>query len=191
LPSPSPLPMPVAAPLPVPIIIESIPEPIPVLEIERSEVPIAAAIQPIPGEMLSEERQPAPPIEDYDRRGERDRDRDRGRPGRRDRDRRGPKKPKIPSFENKSYDREPRPDDRAYSSRLEVLPGESLAKVSQRTEPEAEPELDRNAPLGAVAEEQPVMLQTETEKEREIETERASTAPPSVEIQEPEKESGP
>src|SRR5437016_7151232 len=47
-PLPSPLPMPVAAPLPVPIIIESIPEPTPLLEVERPEVPLVAAIQPIP-----------------------------------------------------------------------------------------------------------------------------------------------
>src|SRR5262249_7478787 len=81
----------------------------------------------------------------------------------RDRDRRG-KKPKIPSFESKSY--EPRQDDRSYSSSLEALPGESLAKLSRRFEPEAEPQTqsqpltevdleDKNASLGAVAEEPP------------------------------------
>src|SRR5262249_8747709 len=112
------------------------------------EQPITS-IQPIPGEVLNEPEPrdlPGPgsssgPIGssshyDYDRR--------RGR-GRRDRDRRG-KNPKITSFESKSFGS--RPDDRPYTS-LEVLPGESLAKLSRK--PEREPE-DKNAPLGAVAE---------------------------------------
>src|SRR5262249_11239335 len=109
------------------------------------------AIQPLPGEVLSESEAPARPVppsvpgtraeveaappigvsgpfgpaahEDYDRRGGR---------GRRDRDRRG-KKPKIPSFETKSY--ESRPEERTYGS-LEVLPGESLAKLAKRAEPQ-------------------------------------------------------
>src|SRR5437016_5459141 len=66
---------------------------------------------------------------------------------------------KIPSLESKSY--EPRPDDRTYGTgSIEVLPGESLAKYSRRHGPEAgggENALeDKNAPLGAVAEEAPV-----------------------------------
>jgi len=95
-----------------------------------------------------------PPQNDEYRRH--DRDRDRG--GRRDRDRRG-KKPKIPSFESKSY--EPRQDDRGYvTGPLAVLPGESLAKHSrhsgpEHTEPEQIPGEEKNAPLGAVAEEGP------------------------------------
>ena len=95
--------------------------------------------------------------EEYGRRDRGDRgdrgDRDRGR---RDRDRRG-KKPKIPSFESKSY--ESRPEERSYSTGpIEMIPGESLAKYSRRSEPEPEPASteDRNAPLGAVAEEPPV-----------------------------------
>src|SRR5262245_59336248 len=101
------------------------------------EQPPVTGIQPIPGEVFSEGERPetapivissgpsgpAPSHDDYDRRGGR---------GRRDRDRRG-KKPKIPSFEAKSY--EPRTDDRSYGS-LEVLPGESLAKLSRRAGPE-------------------------------------------------------
>lgn len=53
-------------------------------------------------------------------------------PRRRDRDRRG-KKPKIPSFESKIS--EPRSEERG-SGKIEILPGESLAKYA-RTEPEA------------------------------------------------------
>src|SRR5205085_166943 len=69
------------------------------------------------------------------------------------------KKPKIPSFESKSYE-PPRPDDRSYGTgAIEVLPGESLAKHSRRHQHEAgggENALeDKNAPLGAVAEEAP------------------------------------
>jgi len=119
----------------------------------------ASTIQPLPGETLGEgERHQAAAAghEEYDRRG---RDRDRGRRDRdRDRDRRG-KKPKIPSFESKSY--EPRSDERAYSSTLEALPGESLAKLSRRPEPEHDE--DKNAPLGAVAEEPPVPAEASSE----------------------------
>src|SRR5262249_46445681 len=144
LPSPPPS-LPSTSQVPV-ITTEAIPEP---------ETP-ATSLQPLPGEMLSEaERQepaapglggpalPAGPAahDDYDRRGGR---------GRRDRDRRG-KKPKIPSFESKSFEREVRTEGRPYT--LEVLPGESLAKLSRRpeqetaAESEAEAE-DKNAPLG-------------------------------------------
>jgi hypothetical protein len=80
-----------------------------------------------------------------------------------DRDRRG-KKPKIPSFESKSY--EPRgPEERTYSSTLEALPGESLAKLSRRGE--GEHELEKNAMLGAVAEEPAPLIETEGEDESE------------------------
>jgi ribonuclease G len=154
--------------------------PTPVAAID-SEVPseppvVSGGIQPLPGETLGEgDRQQATAAggqgpggpsshEDYDRRGRdgrgrRDRDRDR------DRDRRG-KKPKIPSFESKSY--EPRQDERSYSSSLEALPGESLAKLSRRPEPEPQTESEaqsesdpeaKNAPLGAVAEEPPAAVE--------------------------------
>ena len=166
-------PVPVAAPLPPPVII-----PAPVAEPEATPEPqVVSGIQPLPGETLGEgDRQQAatagspgpagpPAPDDFDRRpregrGRRDRDRDR------DRDRRGGKKPKIPSFESKSF--EPRQDERSYSSSIEALPGESLARLSRRSDPDAgsqtpseatpeiEPEAeDKNAPLGAVAEEPP------------------------------------
>ncbi len=134
------------------------------------EQPLAtvSSIQPLPGEVLSETERPqgtAPPSihDDYDRRGDRgDRDRgDRGGRGRRDRDRRG-KKPKIPSFESKSY--ESRPDERTYSSSLEMLPGESLAKLSRRAEPEPAAD-DKDARLGAVAEEPPTLAEGVSEAE--------------------------
>jgi ribonuclease G len=62
--------------------------------------------------------------DDFDRRGGRRRDRDRDRRGR---------KPKIPSFESKSY--EPR-EERSYGSigNIEVLPGETLARLAPRQE---------------------------------------------------------
>jgi ribonuclease G len=145
--------------------------PTPVTITEPAEPPVFGVIQPIPGEVLSEGDRPEQTAstpapgpaagihDDYDRRAGR---------GRRDRDRRG-KKPKIPSFEGKSYERESRPDDRSYSTgTLEVLPGESLAKLSRRAEPGASPETDqrgevdhRDAALGAVAEEPPPITQSE------------------------------
>src|SRR6185295_9535843 len=125
----------------------SVPQSPPTVDEVPTEPPMVTQIQPLPGEVLSEERPPsataaAPPSggggqEDYDRRGGRG-------GGRRDRDRRG-KKPKIPSFEAKSY--EPRTDDRQYSSSLEVLPGESLAKLARRSEGTHE-EDHQNAGLG-------------------------------------------
>ena len=139
-----------------------------------AETPSVSMIQPLPGETLGEGDRTvssgAPAREEYGRRG---RDRDGGRGGRRDRDRdrRGGKKPKIPSFESKSY--EARPDDRSYSSKLEALPGESLSKLTHRSEPEPTSEgEDKNAPLGAVAEEPPSPPQTapaETPGQREEE----------------------
>jgi Rne/Rng family ribonuclease len=180
-------------PAPTAPIVPAVPAPSPVaapVAIPETEVPpeapVVTGIQPLPGETLAEgDRQqaataggqaPSAPTshEDYERRGRdgrgrRDRDRDR------DRDRRGGKKPKIPSFESKSY--EPRQDDRSFSSGLEALPGESLAKLSRRSETEAgsqtqseslpEPDLEaKNAPLGAVAEEPPAL----TEAARKAET---------------------
>jgi ribonuclease G len=143
-----------------------------------AETPRVSMIQPLPGETLGEGDRTvssgAPAREEYGRRG---RDRDGGRGGRRDRDRdrdrdrRGGKKPKIPSFENKSY--EVRPDDRAYSSKLEALPGESLSRLTHRPEPEPAPDADdKNAPLGAVAEEPPsppAATPPETPEQREEE----------------------
>src|SRR5215471_12137851 len=168
-PTSAPVPAPAPAPLPTPVTIT-----------EPAEPPVFGAIQPIPGEVLSEGDRseqtastPAPgPAsgihDDYDRRAGR---------GRRDRDRRG-KKPKIPSFEGKSY--EPRHDDRSFTS-LEVLPGESLAKLSRRPEPEAQDQ-DKNATLGAVAEEPPPL------PEPKIDEPSAPPASPEIEAsQAPDK----
>src|SRR5262249_23270214 len=107
--------------------------------------------------------------DDYDRRGGRG-------GGRRDRDRRG-KKPKIPSFENKSYEPRPEERERSYSSSLEALPGESLSKLSRRSDSVREEE-DRNAPLGAVAEEPPVPTESEphTSSREDIESPRTTEA---------------
>ncbi len=84
-----------------------------------------------PRSVLTESPRSAPPTtseESFDRRG----------PRRRDRDRRG-KKPKIPSFEGKTYENR-EPEGRPFGG-LEVLPGESLAKYSRRSESTAsEPE---------------------------------------------------
>ena len=149
---PVPLPAPVTSPLPQPAAGEG-----------GTEVPPASLAPPPTSEILVEpERPQAPPPsmqEDYVRRDrDRDRDPDRDRGGRRDRDRRG-KKPKIPSFEGKSY--ESRSEERPYSTGpLQVLPGESLAKHSRRSEPSGENAIDdKNAPLGAVAEEGPPAVQ--------------------------------
>jgi ribonuclease G len=156
-----PVPVPAPAPAPAsPAILAAAPVPAAVTAPSEpvEPPPMVTTIQPIPGEVISEERQPASASQgtpgsgssdDYDRRGGRGR-RDRGDRDR-DRDRRGGKKPKIPSFESKSY--EPRQDDRPYGT-LAALPGESLAKLSRR--PEAAPEHeDPDASLGAVAEEPP------------------------------------
>ncbi len=117
---------------------------------EGVDAPAGTLIPPSVPEITAEAERPepaAPPVhEDYSRR-------DRGERGRRDRDRRG-KKPKIPSFEGKSY--EQRSSERPYTAGpIEVLPGESLAKYSRRPEPEPEPSTidDKDAGLGAVAEE--------------------------------------
>lgn len=167
----APVPPPPAPPSPAPSPVVAATSP----DVQSAEPPSApepaavSGIQPIPGETFSEERQPAmsggqgpggpSSHEEYDRRregrGRRDsRDRDS-----RDRDRRG-KKPKIPSFESKSFERGP--DDRVYSSTLAPLPGESLSKLSRRQETEGRSEsessgaeLEKNAQLGAVAEEPP------------------------------------
>src|SRR5436309_4600795 len=101
---------------------------------EGVDAPAGTLIAPSVPEITAEAERPepaAPPVhEDYSRR-------DRGERGRRDRDRRG-KKPKIPSFEGKSY--EQRSSERPYTAGpIEVLPGESLAKYSRRPEPEPEP----------------------------------------------------
>jgi ribonuclease G len=147
------LPPPLAAPA-APAVPAAPATPLPPLPVTAETVveqpPAASGLQLLPGESLSEgERTPPlqqagpPSHDDYDRRGGR---------GRRDRDRRG-KKPKIPSFESKSYEpRESRPDERTYSSNLEALPGESLAKLARRGDSPAE---DKDAGLGAVAEEAP------------------------------------
>ena len=136
-------------PLPLPQTV--IAQPAPALE-PRTEVESEAAAAPPSAETDLEPERPQtqpPQHEDYRRH-------DRG--GRRDRDRRG-KKPKIPSFETKSY--EPRQDDRGFATGpLEVLPGESLARYSRHAEPEHSrpeemPGEEKNAPLGAVAEEAP------------------------------------
>src|SRR5689334_21377173 len=122
---PAPQPAPPATPPAIPV--PAVAAPPAVSEEEAveppAETPQVSAIQPLPGETLGEgERHQAAAAghEEYERRG---RDRDRGGRRDRDRDRRG-KKPKIPSFESKSYE-PPRPDERTYSSKLEALPGES------------------------------------------------------------------
>jgi ribonuclease G len=145
-PSAAPLPPPVPAPLPLPVPVEVIAERPPERPPER---PSVTAIQPIPGEVLTESERPesaagpgpsapggGPSGDDFER---------RGRGGRRDRDRRG-KKPKIPSFEGRSY--EPRSEERTSTSytSLEVLPGESLAKLSRRGEAEGEASTTAGAP---------------------------------------------
>jgi ribonuclease G len=143
-----PMPAPVAPP---PQAVVAPPASAPVEAEAEEREPAVTTIQPLPGEVISEERPAGGPSaaapathDEYDRRGGR---------GRRDRDRRG-KKPKIPSFESKSYEpREPR-EERPYGSILAPLPGESLAKLSRRTE-SGQQEEDKNAPLGAVAEQQP------------------------------------
>src|SRR5689334_16706798 len=122
---------PVAPPSPTAAPITTAPIPTPESDV-APEPTVVPGIQPLPGETIGEGDRPQVAMaggqgpggpssqEDFDRRGRdgrgrRDRDRDR------DRDRRG-KKPKIPSFESKSY--EPRQDDRSYSSSLAALPGE-------------------------------------------------------------------
>ena len=188
-PPPIPLPLPIVIPPPA-----SAPSPsmLPVTAELASEPPIVTAIEPIPGEVLIEvqRHQTVPqvgsgisgmveppssrpaPRDDDDRsggRGRRDRDRGRG----------GNKKPKIPSFESKSYDI-PRPDERTFSSSLAVLPGESLAKISRRSGPEspsAEQGIateEKNAPLGAVAEVPPPLPQTPAEPHRPEQKEEES-----------------
>jgi len=167
LPAPLPLP-PVAAPLPLP-------PPAPIEE--APEIPAPAIVAPSSPEIVAEAERPqpqpqAPPPSRHEDHGRRDRG------GPRDRDRRG-KKPKIPSFESKSY--EPRPDERTYgASTIEVLPGESLAKYSRRHEPEAgggeNAFEDKNARLGAVAEEPPAPA---PETERHV-APPAESIPPEV-----------
>jgi Rne/Rng family ribonuclease len=138
-----PLPMALPVPQPAPAQPPSGIEPPTEAEGEAATAPSAGEAGVEPERVQGQ----APQHEDYRRH-------DRG--GRRDRDRRG-KKPKIPSFESKSY--ESRQDERGYATGpLEVLPGESLAKHSRHAEPEhVEPEgipgEKKNAPLGAVAEE--------------------------------------
>src|SRR6185503_6769754 len=132
-----------------------------------SEVAAEEKAEREPVEPEAEKREPvaaaeaAPPrTDDFDRRGGRRRDRDRdGRDRDRDRDRRG-KKPKIPSFEGRSFEpREDRPE-RTFGS-IEVIPGETLAKYSrsekrpQRAEDElhqqlAETGVDASAVEGTV-----------------------------------------
>ncbi len=144
IPAPLPVAIPVAAPTPAASAEEAPETSLSEEPAEAAPAEVAEAGRPLPGPSLP----PALPPDDYDR---------RGRGGRRDRDRRG-KKPKIPSFESKSYEL-PRPDERSFGTSIAVLPGESLAKYSLRSEPEEEPrpepEEDRNAALGAVAEEPP------------------------------------
>ena len=114
-------------PVPLPIRIE------PSLEAAAPETTVTVPLQATEPERPSV--MPSPP-------GGVERSYDSRDPRRKDRDRRGGKKPKIPSFESKSYE-PPKPDDRTYGSSIEVLPGESLAKY-RRSEPQ---------PLETVAEE--------------------------------------
>jgi Rne/Rng family ribonuclease len=140
-----PLPAPAAAPAPVSIAAEATAE-------APAEEGLESALEPVEAEVPAAAAAPAGPAgseEPFDRRG----------PRRRDRDRRG-KKPKIPSFESKSYEprHEPRFDDRSYGTSIEMLPGESLAKYRRaESQPEPAPEAheDKDASPGAVAEEPP------------------------------------
>jgi ribonuclease G len=138
---------PLPSPLPVPQV-SAVPSAVPA-EPQSDTAGVPAPSSPAPEESIEADRPQAPPLSTHD--DYRRPDRDRG--GRRDRDRRG-KKPKIPSFESKSY--ESRSDDRTYvTGPLEVLPGESLAKHSRHAEPEPGAAENKNASLGAVAEEVP------------------------------------
>jgi Rne/Rng family ribonuclease len=97
---------------------------------------------------------------DSGERRDRGRDRDRGgrdrdRGGRdRGRDRRG-KTPKIPSFEARAY--EPRAEEGPFGS-LEVIPGETLRKYTNRPPAPSEPSESSNAPSDAPGEEEAVDL---------------------------------
>jgi len=130
LPAPLETPLPIPAPLPVPTIV--IPTPPEQREPEHKAQPAeVAASEPAPVRSEEFDRRPRRNDRDRDRGRERDRGGDRDRD--RDRDRRG-KKPKIPSFESKSY--EPR-EDQGFGT-IEALPGETLAKRSHRVEPSRE-----------------------------------------------------
>jgi Rne/Rng family ribonuclease len=134
--APSTLPHPALVPPPIPA----------AAEVVESE---SLASVPTPGDNAAaapiSEGAAGKPEDSYERRGgrrgERDRGRDRDRDRDRDRERRG-KKPKIPSFEGKSYEpreerpREERPrEERSYaSSYIELLPGETLARYASRPE---------------------------------------------------------
>ncbi len=124
LPLPAPSPVQTAAPPAVPN-----DEPV----VEEAAVPAGEAAETAGTSEAASTR----PDDSYDRRGPRrdrgGRDRDRDR----DRDRRGGRKPKIPSFENKVYEREDRPF--AAAGNIELLPGETLARYSGRTERVHEP----------------------------------------------------
>ena len=162
-----PPPPPLPAPLTAPIAAAPVPSEPP------AEAPVSTVI--LPGETISappEGARPAaaaaePSEEPFGgrgprrREGNRDRDRDRDRGGR---DRRG-KKPNIPSFESKSSESRlepPKPDERSYSSSIEVLPGESLSKLSHRNEPEPAPSKDKDANPRAAAEEPPPLPQAQS-----------------------------
>jgi ribonuclease G len=93
------------------------------MTVEAAPAPASAEVTPVQsGEVGGRS-------DDYDRRGGRRRDRDRDRRGR---------KPKIPSFESKTY--EPR-EERSYGpvGNIEVLPGETLARLGTRPEVHATP----------------------------------------------------
>jgi ribonuclease G len=121
-PPPVHLPPPVLLPLPA-ILAPTTPAPLEAAPPETQTTVSREPVEPVTRPGLS-----GPPDEGFDRRGPRRRDRG-------DRDRRG-KKPKIPSFEGRSY--EPPTEERTYGS-IEALPGESLAKYSRRKETDARP----------------------------------------------------
>jgi Rne/Rng family ribonuclease len=169
IPPPSPLPVPqVSAVPPAP--------PASPIDSQGEAVDASPAPPPAPEASSEADRPQAPQFSTHDDYRRHDRDRDRG--GRRDRDRGRGKKPKIPSFESKSY--EARPDDRTYvTGPLAVLPGESLAKHSPHTEPEPGTTENKNVSLGAVAEEIPEASSPATQLTTDS-PHTAAPAPPEV-----------
>ena len=104
------------------------------LEPPKAEPIAIIPISALEGETVRPIASSARPVEDregFDNRGPRRPNRERDR----DRDRRG-KKPKIPSFENKTY--ESRQEERPVTG-LAVLPGESLSKYVPRPGAERKP----------------------------------------------------
>jgi len=174
-----------------------IPAPMPAAEPLTEEAIVAEEIPPEPpapttglieelGERRAERSERADRGGDRGDRGgpRRGRDRgDRGDRGDRDRDRRGGRKPKIPSFEPRSF--EPRPgDDRNFGS-IEALPGETLAKHRRTSAGETSAEATGEHE-GALAEAPP-----DTDEQTPVSERQAvfANAPEESEVQETAPES--